>query len=123
MSGSRAAPRRPSTARPRADTPADVAAPSPSELEAIERQLIEQSVHSGAALNEPAGIGATIVSLAGEGPGLIYAGRVRWPVERVDELLAGLSQLMVADGAWPALVVADGLTAPAVPHLSPAGDA
>ncbi|HWH24649.1 MAG TPA: GNAT family N-acetyltransferase [Candidatus Limnocylindria bacterium] len=112
MSGSTPAPRRPATARPRTDAPPGMAEPTSAELVAIEEQLARLAEHSGATVRRPAGLAVVLASMPGAGPGLNYAALVRWPAADVARRLAQLSSVMLDDGAWPTLVVADGLSQP-----------
>lgn len=106
------APRRPETARPRSDAGHEAVPATREELEAIELQLSSLPVHSGAMLEELPGLGVTMLSAPGMGPGLNFAARVRWPHAGVAERLRSLQEHMQARGEWPALVVAEGLSEP-----------
>lgn len=106
------APRRPASARPREQYDHQVPPPDHAELEAIERQLAALPAHAGARLIEEPELGATLLSQPGMGPGLNFAACIRWPAAAVAQRLAAIDGRMRADGEWPALVVAEGLTEP-----------
>jgi ribosomal protein S18 acetylase RimI-like enzyme len=106
---------RPSSARPRRDAPAEHDQPQPptaDELAAIERHRTQWAALLGARVEDDAELGARIVTHERSGSGLNYVSEIRWSSVDVDERLAQLAERMVARGAWPSLIVCDGLTTP-----------
>jgi [ribosomal protein S18]-alanine N-acetyltransferase len=97
------APRRPATARPRADAGAGQA-PSAAELGLIERQRARLSEQAGATLVEDDRLGVTWVRF-GRGPALDYATAIDWSPDETPTRLAALAGSMRADGAWPTIVI------------------
>lgn len=109
-----AAPRRPATARPRQDIDetAHSAAPTPAELDAIERQHAAlPDLTSGQVTDDPA-LGVVWVRFAHRVPTLSFAKCIRWPADEFDARLAAVDQRMRADGDWPAIVIAEGVSEP-----------
>jgi len=110
-----AAPRRPATARPRQDIEgtADSAAPTPAELDAIERQHAAlPELTSGQVIDDPA-LGVVWVRFAHRVPTLSFAKCVRWPAEEFDARVATVVERMRANGDWPAITIAEGVSEPA----------
>ncbi|MGI8928796.1 MAG: GNAT family N-acetyltransferase [Candidatus Limnocylindrales bacterium] len=111
----RAAPRRPATARPRQDIDgtAPSAAPTPAELDAIERQHAAlPDLTNGQVTDDPA-LGVVWVRFAHRVPTLSFAKCVRWPADEFDSRLATVEEQMRADGDWPAIAIAEGVSGPA----------
>lgn len=108
------APRRPATARPRQDIDetATIAPPTPDELDAIERQQATLLELSGAQVINDAELGVIWVRFAHRVPALSFAKCVRWPADEFDSRLAALEERMKADGDWPAISVAHGVSQP-----------
>jgi len=104
---------RPPTARPRSGAAPAAEQPSRAELESIERQLAALPTYSGAELRELPSLDALLVHHPGMGPGLNFATRLRWSPDETGLRLAQLEERLRAEGAWPALLVAEGLTEPA----------
>ncbi|MGI8927980.1 MAG: hypothetical protein ACR2H0_00750, partial [Candidatus Limnocylindrales bacterium] len=103
-----APPRRPATARRRQDidVPADSAAPTPSELDAIERlHAALPDLISGQVTDDPA-LGVVWVRFAHRVPTLSFAKCVRWPAEEFDARVATVVERMRANGDWPAITIA-----------------
>jgi len=109
----RPAPRRPETARPRQEPEHEAAPPTQQELEAIELQLASLPREAGAEVRQLPELGVILTRQPGQGPGLNFAARIRWPSEGVAERLRALYEHMQRNGEWPALVVAEGLSEPA----------
>lgn len=107
------APRRPATARPRQDIEeAAIAPPTPEELDAIERQHATlPELSSGQVINDAA-LGVVWVRFAHRVPALSFAKCVRWPGDEFDSRLATVEERMRAEGDWPAISVADGVSRP-----------
>ena len=109
------APRRPTTARPRAepDFSTDVLAPTPQELVEIERERLRWVTLIGASVEEDAALGVTSASHFARGTGMNFAAAIRWADSEVAERLTAVESRMRAAGTWPQLIVASGLTEPA----------
>lgn len=107
-------PRRPDTARPRADVPeSDAGAPpTPDELQAIEWERTRWVTLLGASVELDDAIGVAWATHPGRGAGLNFASRVRWPAAEVGPRLAKVDAHMRAASLWPQIVVADGLSEP-----------
>jgi ribosomal protein S18 acetylase RimI-like enzyme len=104
---------RPASARRRSDVPQEVAPPTPEELARIGRHLVSLPVHEGASVTDEADLGVLMVRRPGAGPERAYAAMPRWSTEGWRASLARVSQRMRAEGAWPCLVLRDGLDQPA----------
>ena len=111
--------RRPDTARPRTadehqhDEPEIVIdAPTPAELDAIQRHLACLPVHSGASAAWEATLGALIVRQDGAGPAGNYAAMPRWKSPSWLPTLNQVTQLVRRTGSWPSLMVSDELDRP-----------
>jgi ribosomal protein S18 acetylase RimI-like enzyme len=98
---------RPSTARPRSDAVPEVEPPSGDELARIARHVASQSLHDGAAIRDDEDLGVLISDRPRGGPEHAYAALPRWPAEAWPAGLARLRERMLADGAWPSLVLSD----------------
>ena len=114
-----AAARRTDTARPRTadehqhDEPEIVIdAPTPAELDAIQRHLACLPVHSGASAAWEATLGALIVRQDGAGPAGNYAAMPRWKSPSWLPTLNQVTQLVRRTGSWPSLMVSDELDRP-----------
>ena len=107
-------PVRPDTARPRVDAPESDAGQPPDqvELEAIEWERTRWVTMLGASVERDDALGVAWASHPGHGAGLNFASHVRWPAAQVDERLAQVEARMRAAGAWPQVVVAEGLSEP-----------
>ena len=104
--------RRPATARPRPDPSRErPEPPSPEELAAIERHLVELARLSGARV-EADRSGALLVLHPAYGLGLNYATQVRWSEGDWEERLADAADRLAALGERPQLLVAEGSTTP-----------
>lgn len=108
------APRRPATARPRQDIDetAQIAPPTPDELDAIERQQATLLELSGAQVIDDSELGVVWVRFAHRVPALSFAKCVRWPADEFEPRLAAVDARMRADGEWPAISVAEGVSRP-----------
>lgn len=111
---SRSAPRRPATARPRQDIDetATIAQPTPEELDAIERQHATLLELIGAQVVEDAALGVVWVRFTRRTLALSFAKCVRWPEDEFEARLAAFEARMRADGEWPAISVAEGVSRP-----------
>jgi ribosomal protein S18 acetylase RimI-like enzyme len=103
---------RPANARPRGGEPAQEP-PTPVELDHIERQLALLPTLGGATAVDDERLHALLVSMPGRGPGYNFAACPRWPAADSARLLHLLTDRMLEQGEWPAIVVADGLSQPA----------
>lgn len=107
------APRRPATARPRQDIEeAAIARPTAEELHAIERQLAMVPELAGAQVVEDAALGLVWVRFAHRVPALSFARCIRWPADEFQARLATVEERMRANGEWPAVSVAEGVSQP-----------
>ena len=110
-----APPIRPASARPRQDSPVEHDAalpPSAEELDAIERHRINWVTLIGARVEDDPELGAVVVTHDRPGSGLNFVAGLRWQPEEVDERLAQVVILMRELGAWPSVVVCDGVSQP-----------
>ena len=109
-------PVRPASARPRHDAPVEhdaAAPPTAQELDAIERHRVDWVALLGASVVEHPGLGATLVSHDRPGSSLNYAATLRWSHGEVEGRLAEVASRLRALGAWPSVIVADGVSQPA----------
>ncbi|HET7676837.1 MAG TPA: GNAT family N-acetyltransferase [Candidatus Limnocylindrales bacterium] len=105
--------RRPETARPRRDRPAEVPAPpTQAELEAIERGLVGLAALAGASVAEMPELGVRLASCPGRGPAFDFAACVRWTEHDWQARAMALAAHARARGEHPALLLAEGLTRP-----------
>jgi N-acetylglutamate synthase len=107
---------RPDDARPRrgqADDDEPIP-PNRDELATIERQLIWLAELLGASVTDDRDLGATMVRWPGRGPVFNYAASVRWDEHDWRERLTALSNRARSELGAPAVLVAEGLTEPAV---------
>ena len=104
---------RPDTARPRQDTPADVAPPTLEELEAIHRHLVRLPGQEGAVVEDDPELGVTFVRGPGSGPDLTYAAMPHWDADTWTDALAAVRARMLDEGSWPSLLLTDRLEHPA----------
>ncbi len=109
-------PVRPATTRLRSDrgpqADPDVASPSTEELEAIERQRVDWTRLLGASVEPAADLG-TLVTHPRPGSSLNFIAGLRWPADGVADRLASVINWMSDRGAWPSVITAEGLSAPA----------
>jgi ribosomal protein S18 acetylase RimI-like enzyme len=103
---------RPDTARPRQDTPADVAPPTLEELEAIHRHLVRLPGQEGAVVDDDTELGVTFVRGPGSGPDLTYAAMPHWDADTWADALAAVRARMLDEGSWPSLLLTDRLERP-----------
>ena len=119
-------PVRPATTRLRSDqgpqADAEVAAATTDELEAIERQRVDWTRLLGASVEPAADLG-TLVTHPRPGSSLNFIAGLRWPATGVADRLASVINWMSDRGAWPSVITAEGLSAPAdlAARLSAAG--
>ncbi len=108
------APHRPASARARVDAPASDAGtpPSATELEAIERERTAWVALLGASVERDDALGVTWSTHPSRGAGLNFASVVRWSPADVAARLDEVEARMREAGAWPQIVVADGLSQP-----------
>ena len=92
--------------------PAEGAPPTPDELGAIDRHLVELARLSGAATVRDEHCGADLVLHPRAGLSLNYATRPRWTAHDLDERLERTRVRLRASGARPQLVVSDMLATP-----------
>jgi len=106
---------RPASARPRSDTSDahDALPPSPQELMAIEADRIDWARLQGAAVENVAELGGLLVSHSAPCSSLNYLGAIRWSDADFDARLGAVVEQIGDRGAWPSVVVCDGLTTPA----------
>ncbi|MDQ3407995.1 MAG: GNAT family N-acetyltransferase [Chloroflexota bacterium] len=104
--------RRPESAQSRRD---DEASPEPSaqELDDIERHLAALPLHAGGRAWQDDDLGLLIVRVEPPGQGHDLAAMVRWPAGELRDRLAALERHARADGTWPSLLLAEGLSRPA----------
>jgi ribosomal protein S18 acetylase RimI-like enzyme len=105
-------PRRPETARPRHGDEPTIEPPDAAELAAFERHLVGLPSHSGATVTDRPDLGATLVTGPLRGPAFEYAGAIRWDDASWRDRLGAVTREQRRIGAWPSLLVADGLTTP-----------
>lgn len=107
-------PRRPTSARPRTDAPASDAGapPTPAEREAIEWERTRWVTLLGASVERDDALGMAWASHPGRGAGLNFVSCVRWPAAEVARRLVAVDARIRAAGAWPQVVVAEGLSEP-----------
>jgi ribosomal protein S18 acetylase RimI-like enzyme len=106
---------RPASARPRSDTSTEHGAalpPTAEELLAIEEHRIAWAAMLGATIEEAPELGGLLVTHAAPTSSLNYVARIRWTADDLDRNLAHVVEIMSDRGAWPSLVVCDGLTEP-----------
>jgi ribosomal protein S18 acetylase RimI-like enzyme len=107
-------PRRPATARRRTDPNEHegMAPPSPHELAAIEQSQLDWARLMEAEVLEDPELGATIVRHHGNRPDFNLTARANWPAREVAQRLELLRERMEAEGAWPSLVISEGISQP-----------
>src|SRR5690242_6225807 len=104
---------RPSSARPRQDHDEHMAVPpSDDELRAIELHRIDWARVQGATVEESPEAGGLLVTHDALGSSLNYVSGIRWAESDVDARLEAVVELMSDRGAWPSIIVCDGLTTP-----------
>jgi len=105
---------RPVSARPRADTSDghDALPPSPQELAAIEADRIEWARLQGATVEAAPQLGGMLVTHSAPGSSLNYLAALRWDTGEVEARLSAVVEQLGDRGAWPSVIVCDGLTAP-----------
>ncbi len=89
-----------------------MAPPSRDELLGIERHLAALPVHSGARLHDDAALGMLLIQGRPAGPGLDYGAVVRWPTDGWRDRLDAFARAEREAGAWPSLLLAEGLAEP-----------
>lgn len=110
------APRRPATARPRADPPehehSPASAPTPEELAAIERMHAELALQAdGSVVDDPA-LGVVWVRFPDRRPALNYAASLRWPAREFDTRLAQVVRQGGESSDWPVIQIMEGISQP-----------
>ena len=106
---------RPASARPRSDGADEHDAslpPSGEELDAIERHRVAWATMLGADVDNAPELGGTLVTHSAPTSGLNYLAVTRWPDGDLSERLARVVEVMSDRGAWPSVIVCDGLTTP-----------
>ena len=100
--------RRPQTARARTGSSDEVAPPTATELEAIERHLVALPGLEGAVVTDDEELGLTFVRGPGSGPDLTYAASPRWTDDDWAARLMALRRRMRDEHAGPSLLLRDG---------------
>jgi GNAT superfamily N-acetyltransferase len=86
--------------------------PSDEELAAIEAQRIDWARLQGATVEAAPELGGRLVTHSASGSSLNYLAGIRWDEGDVDLRLASVIAQMSDRGAWPSVIVCDGLTTP-----------
>ncbi len=106
---------RPDSARPRSEPDTDHGAqlpPSTEELTAIEDHRVAWTRLLGATVEDDALLGGRLITDAAPGSSFNFVAGVRWLDGAVDAGLERVVDVMSDRGAWPSVVVCDGLTTP-----------
>lgn len=79
----------------------------------MERHLAALALHAGGRVWQDHDLGVLIVRGDPPGQGLDLAAMVRWPAHGWRDRLTALERRARADGTWPSLLIAEGLSRPA----------
>lgn len=104
--------RRPETARPREEALPEIDPPSADELAAMQRHVVTLPGQEGGRVHDVEELGVTLVEGPGSGPDVTYAAMPRWGVDTWPDMLAATRERMRRDGAWPSLLICEGLDRP-----------
>jgi ribosomal protein S18 acetylase RimI-like enzyme len=104
--------RRPPNARRRRADEEEPKPPSPDELTAMERGLVDLSVLAGASSHDDPSLGVRLVQWPGRGAGFNYGTLIRWADDGWRDAAERLAARLRSLGEHPSVLVADGLSEP-----------